>query len=160
VIKVRKTWWFLARAVAMLILVGLLVAGGFAIHTISWSQGYATGQQAAEGAEVVEPLPYLYYGGHPTMLWGIARPLMCIGGFLLILFVVSGFFRALTWHRMSTCGPWATWHHWGPHPRQAARWAKHWRRHGPIPPWCWDWDEDEETEKADKEPDAGSDSKE
>lgn len=151
-----KSWvWFLVKALVALILVGLLVAGGFAIHYVSWSQGYAMGQRAAEGEEVAEPPPYLYHGFRPSRHLGLVRPLMCAGGFLLLLCIFGGLFRALAWRKMWACGPWAM-HHRGAHWRRAAHRAKHWRHHGPMPPWCWDWDEadGEETEQGDAAPDA------
>jgi hypothetical protein len=152
----KKSWaWFLVKALVALILVGLLVAGGFAIHYVSWSQGYATGQRAAEGEEVAEPPPYLYHGFRPSGRLGLVRPLMCAGGFLLLLVVVGGLFRALAWRRMWAYGPWAMHHHRWPRGRRTANWAKHWRRHGPMPPWCWDWDEADgaDAEQGDATPD-------
>ena len=92
----KKSWlWFVVKALLSLILVGLLVAGGFAIHYVSWSQGYAMGERAAEGEKVTEPLPYLYHGFRPTRSFGIVRPLMCMGGFLLCLIVGE--------HILNTC---------------------------------------------------------
>jgi hypothetical protein len=157
----RKSWlWFVVKGLASLVLIGLLIAGGFAICYVGWTQGYTAGQLAAEGEQAAAPPPYLPYAfSHPGH-FGFVHPLLCVGAFLLLLVVVGGFFRALAWHRMGVCGPWAMWHHWGPHPQQtrwAARWAKHWHRHGPVPPpWCWDWDEPcgEEGEGAEKKPDA------
>jgi hypothetical protein len=159
----KKGWWFLARAVAMLILIGLVVAGGFAIHYISWSQGYSAGQLTSEGEEVATP-PY-FPGDSGHFMWharSVHRPFGVIGALfrigLCILFfaIVFKLIRFVVWgsvFRHAMAGPWAK--PWcGPHGRRAygrhARWHK---MHGPpMPPWCWDWDEGDE--EADEKPDA------
>ena len=146
--------WFLWRVLAFLFLVILLVAGGGAIAYFAWSHGYATGQSAAAGEGVVTP-PYPPYAfGHPGH-FGFVRPLLCVGTFLLLFVAIGGFFRMLAWRRMWACGPGPMWHHWGPHPRPA-RWARHWRHHGPMPPCCQGWDEpcDEEAGETGAKPDA------
>ena len=40
--------WLVWRALAALIIIGLLVVGGLAVHYMGWSEGYAAGQLAAE----------------------------------------------------------------------------------------------------------------
>jgi hypothetical protein len=158
----KKGLWFVARAVAMLFLVGLVVAGGFAIHYISWSQGYSAGQLAGEGEEVATP-PY-FPGGPEYFLWhsrtmyhplGILGTLFKIGLFLLFFVIVFKLIRFVIWgsvFRHAMAGPWAR--HWHGYPGRRAyrRYARWHRMHGPMPPWGWDWDE--EDEETDKEPDA------
>jgi hypothetical protein len=157
----KKGLWFLARAVAMLILIGLVVAGGFAIHYLSWSRGYAAGQLTGEGEEVATP-PYLpdepgYFLWHARSAhrpFSVIGTLFKIGLCILFFVIVFKLIRFVIWgsvfhHAMA--GPWAkSW--WDPRWRRTfwrhARWH---RVHGPVPPWCWDWNEDEE---ADEEPDA------
>ena len=142
--------WFLWRAVAALIFVGLLIAGGVAIYYLGWSQGYGTGPLPAEG-ETVAPLPYLPhrfgYVGHPV---GFA-PFLCGAGFfkiglLILMFCIIGkIFRFFAWGMVG--GPWMM---GGPRSR---RWARHWHRHhphGPMSPWCWD---DEKPSEETTEPD-------
>jgi hypothetical protein len=157
----KKGLWFLARAVAMLILIGLVVAGGFAIHYFSWSRGYAVGQLASEGEEVATP-PYLpdesgYFTWHAR---SVHRPFRAVGtlfgiGLCILFFaVVFKLIRFVIWgsvFRHAMAGPWAR--HWHGYPgRRAYRRHARWHRaHGPMPPWCWDWDE--EDEEADNEPD-------
>ena len=130
----KKRFWVVP--LAALIIVALLILGGFAIHSISWSQGYRMGQLAAGGeGDVV--VPYAPYGfGYPGLF-------ITIGLLFLLLIVVSKFFRFWAW-RMAG-GP------WGVH------WAGHWHRpHGPMPSWCWGWEKPSE-EKAEKAgPDAES----
>jgi hypothetical protein len=155
VIEMSKKW-FLWRVLAFLFLVILLVAGGGAIAYFAWSQGYATGQSAAAGEGVAAPPPYPPYAfGHPGH-FGFVGPLLCVGVLLLLFVAIGGLFRMLAWRRMWACGPGPMWHHGGPHPRQAAHWARHWRHHGPMPPCCQGWDEpcDEEAGEAGAKPDA------
>jgi hypothetical protein len=158
----KKGLWFLVRAIATLLLIGLVVAGGFAIHYLSWSRGYTAGQLTAKGEEVATP-PYLSDESE-YLMWharSIHRPFGAIGALfkigLCILFfaIVFKLIRFVIWgsvFRHAMAGPWAR--HWYGHPgwRRAARRAKHWYHHGPMPPWCWDLDE--EDEETDKEPKA------
>jgi hypothetical protein len=142
----RKTWWFVAKAVATLVLVGLLVVGGFALYHAGLSQGYAVSAPAA-GSEDVATLPYLPGGfGHPGWHhhpFGVVGALFRIGLLILFFAIVAKLVRFVIWGprwRFGMMGPWAKpWHrgHW----RRATRWH---RTHGHMPPWCWDWDEDEE----------------
>ena len=158
----KKGLWFLARAVAMLLLIGLVVAGGFAIYHISWSHGYAAGQLTAEGEKGATP-PYLPDGpGYlPWHARSVYRPLGALGALftigLCILFFVIVFklIRFVIWgsvFRHAMTGPWAGRWHGHPGRRAYRRYARWHHMHGPMPPWCWDWDE--EDEEADKEPDA------
>jgi hypothetical protein len=135
-----KRWLpFLLRALAALIVVGVVIGGGFAIHRISWSQGYRTGQLAAGGEEGAVA-PYARYGlGRPGLL-------LTAGVLLLVLLAIGRFFRFWAWNMawgpwMMAGGPWAMAR--GPRGRHwAARRAAHWHRpHGPMPPWCWGWEQ-------------------
>jgi hypothetical protein len=139
----RRWFPFLLSALAALIVVGLVIVGGFAIHRISWSQGYRTGQLAAGGEEGALA-PYAPYRlGRPGLL-------LTAGVLLLVLLVIGKFFRFWAWNMawgpwMMAGGPWATGR--GPTGRHwAAPWAAHraghWHRpHGPMPPWCWGWEQ-------------------
>jgi hypothetical protein len=132
----RRWFPFLLRALAALIVVGLVIGGGFAIHRISWSQGYRMGQLVAGGEEgALAP----YSLGRPGLL-------LTAGVILLVLLVIGKFFRFWAWHVawgpwMMAHGPWTTAR--GPRGRTwAAHRAAHWRRpHGPMPPWCWGWEQ-------------------
>jgi hypothetical protein len=158
----NKGLWFLARAIATLVLIGLLVAGGFAVYYISWNQGYAAGQLVAEGKEATIP-PYLpNHPGYP--MWharsvyhpfGVIGVLLGIGLCILFFAVVFKLIRFVIWgsvFRRAMAGPWArSWR--GPRgPRAYRRHARWHRVHGPMPPWCWGWDEDEAAD--DEKPDA------
>ncbi|MBE9471269.1 MAG: hypothetical protein IMY75_04050 [Chloroflexi bacterium] len=150
-----RKWLVVGRALAALVLVGLLIGGGAMAYRTGWSQGYAAGQLAVEG-EGVTAAPYPYYGfGHMGRPFGFAPFLsggglfFMIGLFVLSLVVIGRIFRFRAW-RMA-CGP------------QGQYWAgRHWRRprgpmpHGPMPPWCWGWGEpsDGEAKKGEAEPDA------
>ena len=141
--------WLWVKALAALIIIGLLILGGLAIHRVGWSQGYKVGQLAA-GSDVGATASYGSYGFRYSGLF------VTIGLLLLLLIVVGKFFRFWAWKMawgpwMMAGGPWMMAH--GPKGKRWTRhWAKHWHRpHGPMPPWCWDWEEPDE-EKA--EPDA------
>jgi hypothetical protein len=125
----RRWFPFLLRALAALIVVGLVIGGGFAIHRISWSQGYRMGQLAAGGEEgALAP----YGPGRPGLL-------LTAGVILLVLLLIGKFFRFWAWH--VAWGPWMMAR--GPRGRTwAAHRAAHWHRpHGPMPPWCWGWEQ-------------------
>jgi len=152
----RKWLPFLLRALAALIVVGLVIGGGFAIHRISWSQGYRMGQLAAGGEEGAVA-PYAPYRlGRPGLL-------LTAGVLLLVLLVIGKFFRFWAWNMawgpwMMAGGPWAMAHrpkgrHWAAH-----RAAHRHRPHGPMPPWCWGWEQPpgEGVQENEGEPDAGT----
>jgi hypothetical protein len=107
--------WFLAVPLAVLIIVGLLILSGFAIHRIGWSEGYRMGQLAASGEGGVTA-PYAPFG--------------TVGLVILLLIVIGKVFRFWAW---MTWGPWVM-----AGSSMGAHWARHGvRPHGPVPPWCW-----------------------
>ena len=128
--------WFLWRALAALVCVGLLTVGGLALYRAGWSQGYVAGQLGGEGEDVVA-VPYPHYGFGYGYVWrpfGFAPFLLGAGLLFLLFFAASTLFRLLAWKKMMAAGgPWPV----------AAHWGRHWRRfggpmpHGPVPPWCW-----------------------
>jgi len=132
---------FLVVPLAALIIIGLLILGGLAIHRIGWSEGYRMGQLAAgdkEGAVV----PYAPYG------FGHAGPFLTVGLLLLLLIVIGKFFRLWAWRMVGQ--PWMMAR--GP---KGEHWARHWHRpHGPMPPWCWGWEEPSEAKTGKAGPDA------
>jgi hypothetical protein len=140
---------FVWRGLAALVLIGLLIVGGLAVHYVAWSRGYAAGQLAAEGEEAAT-LPYLLhgYGFAPYRFGGGLLP--TIG--LLLLFLVF----------IGVIGKLVRFVFWGAafHPMMAGPWARNWHRkayrhwaHGPVPPWSWDWGESPE-EAGDAEPES------
>jgi len=147
--------WFWWRALATLILVGLLIAGGVAIHYAAWSRGYAMGQLAAEGEEAAIP-PYMPHSGWPFGVvphpFGVGLLFKVVLG-LLFFAVICKIIRFVIWgvaFRPMMAGPWPRhWHraYW----RRAARWH---RMHGPVPPWCWGWEEPHEEQPGEVEPEA------
>ena len=146
---------FLWRTLAMLVLVGLVIAGGFAVHYLAWSRGYAAGQ-LAEGGEEVEMPPYLphgfgYYGRPASFMFGAGMLFKCLLG-LIFFAVVCKLIRFVVWGAAfgpAMCGPWPKHLHRG-HWRRARRWRRrHWMHGPPLPPWFWDWDEDEEDAEED-----------
>jgi hypothetical protein len=123
---------FLIVSLAALIIIGMLILGGLAIHRIGWSQGYKVGQLAA-GIEEGATVPYGAYGFRYSGLF------LTVGLVLLLLIVVGKFFRFWAWKM--AWGPWMM--AGGPKGERWARpQARHWHRpHGPMPPWCWGWEE-------------------
>jgi hypothetical protein len=120
--------WFVWRAVAMVVLIGLLIAGGFTIHRLGWSQGYAAAELSARGEEAATP-PLAPPGWRPvgfgrggltlvTLLFGVA-----------FLAFVGSLLRVVVWGAMA--GPAMGWHAMG----GSWRHPRHWM-HGPVPPWC------------------------
>jgi hypothetical protein len=133
---------------AILILIGLLMLGGFAIYRISWLEGYQMGQLAAAGITDGRVMPYAAY--RP----GCGGVLLTLGAIFLLLLIVGKLFRFWTWKTA-----------WGPGGgaggSERERWVRHWhahRPHGPIPPWCWGWEEpaEEKAEKPETDADAGN----
>jgi hypothetical protein len=138
---------FLAVLLAALIIIGLLILGGLAIHRIGWSQGYKVGQLAV-GIEGGATLPYGPYGFRYSGLF------LTIGLILLLLIVIGKFFRFWAWKMAG--GPWMmAGRPWMmAHRPKGEHWARHWHRpHGPMPPWCWGWEEASEEKAERAEPD-------
>jgi hypothetical protein len=143
---------FLVIPLTALIIIGLLIAGGLAIHRIGWAEGYRVGQLAADVGDG---------GVTPYALYGFGSPFITILLVLLFVIVIGKFFRLLAWRmvwgpHMMPVGPWKM----GGGPR-GAHWARHWHaHHGRMPSWCRDWEEssEEKTEKA--EPDTGTEAAE
>lgn len=125
--------WPLWRAIATLILIGLLIAGGVALYRVGWSQGY-TAAQPTEGGETAPP-PYARQPGLAPYApgGGLLRAVLLIVGLALggklIRFIIWGSTR-----RFAMAGPGPV--HWH---------AAHW--HGP-------WSQPPEEPDADAEPEA------
>ena len=132
---------FVVVPVVILIIISLLLVGGWAIHRIGWSQGYATGQLATGGQEGAIG-PYAPYG------LGYLGLFLTVGLVLLLLLMVIGrIFRLWAWKMVGV--PWTM--AGGP---KAEYWARHWHRpHGPMPPWCSGWEKPSEEKTHEAEPD-------
>lgn len=136
--------WFWFRGLATLILIGLLAVGGYIVYRTAWSEGYVTGQVAAEGEEST-PAPFPF--AHPGRPYGFApyRPFGGVG--LLFKVVLALMFFGLI-GRLIRFAIWGSaFHH------MAGKWPRHWHHRrwhrypgrpprGPAPPWCWDWEEE------------------
>ena len=137
--------WFWMRALVMLVIIGLLAGGGWALYRAGWSQGYAASPPVVEGEEGAITSPGLGYPGwhlgHVPFMFGAVFK---IGLLLLFLAVIGKMLRFVLWGpawRFGMAGP-RFMRGVGYH--RAARWQ---RMHGPVPPWCWGWEEPhEETE--------------
>ncbi len=152
--------WILWRALATLILVGLLIAGGVGVYYAGWSQGYGAGQLAGDGGEESATPPYPTRNlGRPLafvpFMFGAGLLLKIVLG-LVLLGVIFRLIRFVIWgaaFRPTMAGPWAG--HWHPaYGRRAARWYRQRWMHAPMPPWHWGRDEPSEDE-AEPETDTG-----
>lgn len=119
-----KGWWIAVRVITALVLVSLVIGGGFAVYRLGWTQGYEAGRSGGEDGETGMTLPYRL---------PLARPLLAFGLVLLGLAMVGKILRLVFWQSMATRwaaagGPWM-------HRSWRAHWPRH--HHGPMPPWCW-----------------------
>jgi hypothetical protein len=126
---------FLWRFLLALLLFGLLAAGGAALYRAGFAQGYqaaalaanSTGNAAAPNlpAPGFYPSPYFWpaYSYPGFFPFG---PLLGIGFFLLVFFLIGGLFRSFAWRHYAGQPGHGDWGH-GPE----GRWAKEWKeRHG------------------------------
>jgi hypothetical protein len=139
---------FLFVPVVALVVIGLLIMGGWAIHRMGWSEGYAFAQQAA-GSEAAT-VPYALSGLSYVALFFTAGL-----AFLFLLAVMGKLLRLWAWKAVG--GPWMI-HRMARRTRMgpsAEPWSKYWHgHHPPVPPWCWGWEkpEEEQPEKAERKP--------
>ena len=146
--------WFWVRGLATLILIGLLAVGGYVVYRTAWSQGYVTGQMAAEGGESMPaPSPF----ARPGWPYGFA-PYRPFGGVVLLFKVVLALLFFGLIGRLIGFAIWGTaFRH-----AMSGKWPKHWHHYhqrwhrfpgrpprGPAPPWCWDWEEEPAEEDTD-----------
>lgn len=145
--------WFVWRALVALIIIGLLVRGGWAIYRTGWSQGYMTGQLAAadDGSAARSYPPYAF--GYPA--WPVLAGLGLLGLFGLLVLPLLAIGKMISLHARGMAGgppgsPWAKkTADWSP------PWIRHWHRdHGRRPPWCWDWEEPADEQTKETGPDA------
>jgi hypothetical protein len=113
----------------LVIMVGLLIMGGWAIHRIGWTEGYAVGAALAAGE--ANPVPYA-----PTGLSYVGL-FLTAGLAFLILVAFTGKLLSL-WAFRGIAGSWMRAHapmgsRVAPHGED---WAAHWHRyHRHVPPW-------------------------
>ena len=116
---------------SLLVVIGLLIGGSWAIHRIGWTEGYAVGMGAAAGK--VTAVPYA-----PTGLSYLGLFLTAGLAFLLLVTVTGKLLGLLAFKTVA--GPWMRAHSplRGPMGPNGERWAKHWHGHPHhVPPWCW-----------------------
>jgi hypothetical protein len=123
--------WFVWRVVAAVVLIGVLVAGGFAVHRLGWSQGYAAAELAAQGEEVPTP-PLAPPGWRPVGFGRGGLMLMTLLLGFLFFALVGKLLRVLAWGAMA--GPAMGWHHVGGSWRHPGHCM-----HGHVPPWYRPW---------------------
>lgn len=123
---------FAIAPIVLLIVVGLLLGGGLAIHQIGWWEGYQAAH-LADGAAASPPMSYGFGG------WGL---FVSLGVAFLLILIVGRLLRAWAWT--------SAWRQWcGPDAPAAmggecffGPWAGHHHRHHPhppVPPWCAGW---------------------
>jgi hypothetical protein len=129
---------FIVRLLLALVLIGLLVAGGTALYRAGWANGYQAAAVSAgnAGKAVTPPVPYFAY---PPAYFGPGYfypgffpfgPLLGIGFFLLVFFLIGGIFRFAFYRRWAgkygSGGPYGP-GGWGHHFDPDSPWAKEWR---------------------------------
>lgn len=142
---------FVGAGLVVLLVVGLLAAGGAIGYHIGWSQGATVQQMLAEGAEG-GPVPLLPPGsGYAPGPFGF-RPILGVLGvlFVVMLFVmmIGMAAKMFAFHAWQTAG--------GPGPEF---WSHKWHNihgHRPVPPWCRDWEKPSAPETEQAKPDASS----
>lgn len=119
---------FFIRFVLALVLIVVILVGGYFAYRTGWSQGYqaAALQAGSEGQETGALMPLFRGFYYAPYVPGFGFPFfgLCFGiGFIfLVLFLIRGIFR-----------PWG-WRHWGRQPHHGP-----WK-YGPMPPWGRDWE--------------------
>lgn len=142
---------FLVVPLVLVILIGLLIGGGWAVHRIGWSEGYVAGMRAAAGE--VSSVPYA-----PTGLGRVALFLTAGLAFLVFVAFVGKLLRLWAFGRIM--GPWmmsgGPWKH-APVGPNGEHWASHRRYfHRHAPPWWWGWEQPSDEEREAQEGSASS----
>jgi len=146
--------WFWVRVLVMLVVVGLLAGGGFALYRAGWSQGHAAVQLEGAGGEGEMAFPGF---GYPGRAFGASHgfvPFMFgaglifrIGLLLLFIILISRLLRFVIWGPAWRFGM----------ARSGFRPSAHWHRmHGPVPPWCWGEPAEEKGERVEPQADTGA----
>ncbi len=141
----RLVW----MSVVGVLLLGLLIVGGFAVHRLGWSQGFTAAEAAGERADV--PVPTLAPPGWRALGSGqpVALLVPVLLGFLFTA-VIAKLLRLFVWGLMGA--PMMHRFAGGPWPQPGSVWRRHrYARHGS---WGWSsWREPfEEQEAMDPEP--------
>ncbi len=123
--------------IGLLIVVGLLILAGSAIHNAAWNQGFAMGRLSA-GGEGTAALPYAYPGA-PHAGLGV---LLAFG--LIVLGAVVIFRRSVRFHLWRAYGqhgmpPWAAGPQAGQSSAQAGQPNPPEGQQGFVPPWWRQW---------------------
>jgi hypothetical protein len=145
---------FVIVPLVLVVLAGLLITGGWAIHRIGWTEGYAVGTGVAAGE--ASAVPYA-----PTGLSYIGLFLTAGLAFVVLMGLASKLIGL--WAFRTFAGPWmmAPRRPVGAAGPNGERWAAHWHTpHRHMPPWCWGWEQAAEEKSGDAAPgtkQAGSD---
>ena len=104
------------RILMALVIIALLAAAGVTLYRTGFAQGYQTALVAAGKAGSGTPAPQLPYYGYPPYgfypgfgfhgFFPFFGPLIGIGFFLLIFFLISGLFRFAFRRRWADRGDW------------------------------------------------------
>jgi flagellar biosynthesis protein FliQ len=130
----------------LVVLAGLLITGGWAVHRIGWTEGYAVGRGVAAGE--VNSVPYA-----PTGLSYVGLFLTAGLALVVLMALVSKLIGL--WAFRTFAGPWMMAHRRavGPSGPNGERWTAHWRTpHRHVPPWCWDWEQATEEKRGEAGP--------
>ncbi|HLE14552.1 MAG TPA: hypothetical protein VI776_07375 [Anaerolineales bacterium] len=117
---------FFIRFLLVLVLLGVLAAGGYLIFQAGQAQGYALGQAAAGDPPGAQALPYPGYFPYMMPYRGFFFPpffgLLCVGGLLFVFFLAAGgLFRPHHWRHTPHDPYHEHWHGWheGKHPGES-----------------------------------------
>jgi hypothetical protein len=147
--------YFVLVPLTMVILFGLLMGGGWAIHRIGWAEGYTAGTSVAAGEASIVPYAPI----------GLSRVVLFLTAGLAFLVFVAFVGKLLSlWAFKTVAGPWMM--AGGPSRQPVGpngeQWTRRWHRHPHhVPPWCWGWEQaPDETrgDQGDKPPSATTDS--
>jgi len=119
----------------LVVVAGLLITGGWAVHRIGWSEGYAAGIGRAAGG--VGSVPYA-----PTGLSYAGLFLTAGLAFLMLMGLLSKLVGLWAFRTFGAPLMMAHRRAAGPVRPNGERWAAHWHTpHRHVPPWCWGWGE-------------------
>ncbi len=111
------------RVLLTLLLVGVLIGAGVALYRYGWAQGYQAGAIVANngnrGSTPQLPYsgypPYYYYPGFGAPFFFFPfGPLLGLGAFLLVFFLIGGLFRFGRYRRWG----------WQNHPDRPGGWER------------------------------------
>jgi hypothetical protein len=98
--------WFVWLPILAIVVIALLVGGGYAIYRGGWESGHSAAESTLADTEAsVAPVPWLHHG--PSGWWSpFSLGVVLIGVFLFILAMKAVFhgIRLLAWRKVAAAG--------------------------------------------------------